>query len=622
MATSKLDVKLFGAIAVSRDTTVLGGRDFGGTKAKQLFQLLVLARGEPVPKDRLADQIWGEALPVNVNGTLETYVSVLRRRLTPANGDGRALITTAHEAYALPTDGYDLDLARFDELVRLAAVAQPSARRRYLEDALALAAGEVLADEPYSDWAIDERWRYGGRVVDTAIAASSAAMDDRDARSALEHAEFAIGRDPLDERGYQAGLLALHALGRDREAIALFDRYCTAAADEGGEAPVSDALRELRATIGRREAINLRPRGDGQLQVAAPGHSPRRMLGRAAELETLGRALAATNDGGSELVLVEGERGIGKTTLLEAASRELGESVRVGWARCSELVSGIPYAALALALREVLGKTDVDVRSYPALAGIFPEMRVRSKGAAPRAVDTLEALVTLVMAVAPLVLFLDDLQWADSDTLVALGYLGNRGPLRGVTVTAAVRPEEVASHHAAAQLRPTLRIPLGELEEYELAPLGIADLHHRTEGHPFFVSLAIADDEGGRRSLSEWVSDRCRAEGDDPYRLLSAACLLEESFSASRLAGVLDLKTAAVADSLDKLCRRRLLVVDDGRFRFRTRSMRDALADSLSPASRSLLEQRIALDGPPGPKHGRRERRRAAARLHAFPIAN
>ena len=508
--------------------------------------------------------------------------------------------------------------------MRLANVAEPSARRRYLEDALALASGEVLADEPYSDWAIDERWRYGGRVIDTAIAASSAAMDDRDARRALEHAEFAIGRDPLDERGYQAGLLALHTLGRDRDAIALFERYCAAAADEDGEAPVSEQLRDLRATIGRREAINMRPRGDGPFPVehAAAGPAPRRVLGRAAELGSLGRALAATSDGGSELVLVEGERGIGKTTLLEAASLELGDSVRIGWARCSELVSGIPYAALALALREVLGSSDVDTRSYPALAGIFPEMRVRSKRSAPRTVDTLEALVALVMALAPLVLFLDDLQWADSDTLVALGYLGNRGPLRGVTIAGALRAEEVGSDHAAAQLRPTMRIALGELDERELAPLGIADLHHRTDGHPLFVSLAIADDEGGRRSLSEWVSDRCRAEGDDPYRLLSAACLLEESFSASRLAGVLDLETAEVAESLDKLCRRRLLVLDDGLFRFRTRSMRDALADSLSPASRSLLEQRIALDGPPGPKHGRRERRRATASLQALPIAN
>ena len=72
LASNKREVKLFGGIAVSRGSTTLGARDFGGTKAKQLFQLLVLARGEPMPKDRLADLIWREWLPVHVNATLET----------------------------------------------------------------------------------------------------------------------------------------------------------------------------------------------------------------------------------------------------------------------------------------------------------------------------------------------------------------------------------------------------------------------------------------------------------------------------------------------------------------------------------------------------------------------
>jgi DNA-binding SARP family transcriptional activator len=601
VASSKLEVKLFGAVAVTRGSTVLGAKDFGGTKAKQLFQLLVLARGEPVPKDRLADLIWGESLPVHVNATLETYVSVLRRKLTAANGEGRGLITTGHEAYALPTSGYELDLARFDELVRLADVAESSARRRYLEDALALATGSVLADEPYSDWAIDERWRYERRVIDTAVAASAAAMADRDARSALAHAERAIEVEPLDERGYHAGLLALHALGRDRDAIALYERCCATLA-EAEAAPVSEELDELRATIERREAINVPPRARplpraGQA-VTRTSHA--RLLGRVAELDQLSHALEATRDGGSELVLIEGELGIGKTTLLEAATRRL-DGVSIGWARCSELVSGIPYAALALALREVLGTSTVDVRHFPALAGVFPEMRVRSTRAAPRAVDALESLVALVEALAPLVLVLDDLHWADSDTLVALDYLSSRGPLRGVTVAAAYRPEEIGSDHRVARLRPTMRIGIDVLQAHDLAPLGIADLHHRTEGHPLFVSLAVAGDEDGRRSRSEWVATRCRAEGEAGYRLLSAACLLEESFSASRLAAVLDLETAEVAQELDRLCRRRLLSLCDARFRFRTRLMRAALADSLSPASRSLLEQRISRDGPPGP---------------------
>ena len=85
----------------------------------------------------------------------------------------------------------------------------------------------------------------------------------------------------------------------------------------------------------------------------------------------------------------------------------------------------------------------MDVRDFPALAAVFPEMRVRSTRAAPRTVDALESLVALVEALAPLVLVLDDLHWADTDTLVALDYLSSRGPLRGVTVAGAFRPEDV-----------------------------------------------------------------------------------------------------------------------------------------------------------------------------------
>jgi DNA-binding SARP family transcriptional activator len=591
VTSSKLEVKLFGSIAVTRGSATLGARDFGGTKAKQLFELLVLARGEPVPKDRLADQIWGEALPVNVRGTLETYISVLRRKLTLPNGEGRGLITTEHEAYALPTAGYELDLDRFDELVRLS-----------------LATGSVLADDPYSEWAIDERWRYERRIIDTCIAAAAAAMADRDERAALAHAERAIKIEPLDERGYHAGLVALQALGRGRDAIALYRRACATMA-EADAPPLSPALHALRDTIEGREEISPAPRARALRRTAAtPRSAPTRLLGRAAELADLTRALQATRDGGSDLVLLSGELGIGKTTLLEAASRDL-DGVAIGWARCSELVSGIPYAALALALREVLGASEVDVRSFPALAAVFPEMRVRSTRVAPRAVDALESLVALVDALAPLVLVLDDLHWADPDTLVAVDYLSSRRPLRGVTVAAALRSEEIGADHGAARLRPTMQIQLQPLGEHDLAPLGIDGLYHRTEGHPLFVSLAVAADDEGRRLRSEWVSNRCRAEGETAWRLLLAACLLEESFSASRLAAIVDMQTAEVAEQLDRLYRRRLLSLDDWRFRFRTRVMREALADSLSPASRSMLEQRIARDGAPGPDVARLEYR-------------
>ncbi|MDX6600793.1 MAG: hypothetical protein QOE87_4680, partial [Gaiellales bacterium] len=470
-----------------------------------------------------------------------------------------------------------------------------------LDDALALVTGVVLADEPYSEWAIDVRWRYERRVIVAAVAASSAALADRDARSALLHAERVMTLEPLDERGYHAALLALCALGRKRDAVALYDRCCSTFA-KAGCMEASAELRDLRAAIERREVVTAGPRAGTTVPAAAAALPPAaRLLGRASERDRLSEALASTADGGSAFALVEGEVGIGKTTLLKATSQGL-TGVSVGWASCSELVSGIPYAALALALREVLGTSQVDVRGYPALAAVFPEMRVRSPHAAPRTADTLEALVALAEELAPFVLVLDDLHWADADSLVALAYLGSRGPLPGVSMVAAVTPEEMDNGHPVSRLRPTLVIRLEALEEHDLAPLGIPDLFHRTDGHPLFVSFAVAPDEKGKRALSESVAARCQAEGDYAYQLLSTACLLEEPFSASRVAGVLGLSTPDVARALDRLCRRRLLCVEDGKLRFRARSMREALADSLSPPSRTILEQRISRDGPPGPR--------------------
>ena len=160
-----------------------------------------------------------------------------------------------------------------------------------------------------------------------------------------------------------------------------------------------------------------------------------------------------------------------------------------------------------------------------------------------------------------------------------------------------------ASDHRVAQLRPTMRIPLGALEEHDLAPLGIADLYHRSEGHPLFVHLAVAPDEDGKRAALR-VRSRTAA---GPRATRPSGCSAPPACSRSRSRprgsrAFSSCTTAEVAEELDRLCHRRLLSLDDGRFRFRTRLMREAMADSLSPASRSLLEQRIARDGAPGPE--------------------
>ncbi|MGH9243278.1 MAG: winged helix-turn-helix domain-containing protein [Acidimicrobiales bacterium] len=74
-----MGVRMFGRLQLDVGGSKLGPRDLGGVKPKQLLELLLLERGRPVSKDRLADLVWGERLPRRVEATIESYMSVLAR---------------------------------------------------------------------------------------------------------------------------------------------------------------------------------------------------------------------------------------------------------------------------------------------------------------------------------------------------------------------------------------------------------------------------------------------------------------------------------------------------------------------------------------------------------------
>src|ERR687892_483467 len=78
-APQALRIRLFGALEIDDGSRVLGPRDLGGARPKQVLELLLAGRGHRVPTDRLAEQLWGEELPLNAAGSLQTFVSVLRR---------------------------------------------------------------------------------------------------------------------------------------------------------------------------------------------------------------------------------------------------------------------------------------------------------------------------------------------------------------------------------------------------------------------------------------------------------------------------------------------------------------------------------------------------------------
>src|SRR5918999_1394403 len=318
-APQALRIRLFGALEIEDGSRVLGPRDLGGARPKQVLEILLPGRG-----------------------------------------------------HLVPTDLVELDLDRFDELVERSAREPTHEARRSLEQALELARGEVLEDEPYALWALDLRGTYKGRVLGAHLEAADAALAELDYAAALAHAEKAAALDRFSERAHRTAMLALYALGCQHDALETYRRFRTLLDEELGLAPTAET-RALEAAVLREEDVrSLLPR----LIVRARrtgGARAVRLLGRERELDTLERATREALEGSFALLLVEGEAGVGKTRLLDELATSLA-GTRVGRWSCAELEQHLAYVPLAGALRDALDGIELDPRRRPALARILPEL--------------------------------------------------------------------------------------------------------------------------------------------------------------------------------------------------------------------------------------------------------
>jgi hypothetical protein len=251
---------------------------------------------------------------------------------------------------------------------------------------------------------------------------------------------------------------------------------------------------------------------------------------------------------------------------------------------------------LATAVRDALRDVEPDLAALPALRQILPELRLTDACGDFQEVDGLESLVELVQAHAPIVLVIDDLQWADPATFSALAYMQRRCVDLPVALVVAAQTDDIGADHPLWRLTPSRRFKLRPLTPVDVAPLGVPDLHQRTGGDPQLVTAAARSSaqESLEHTLAETMLARCRAEGARAYRLLLHAAALEQPFRAEALAPMLLSSPARTTEDLELLCDRRLLVVDGSRFRFRFDIYRDVLLGSLPPVRRCRLRQLAA----------------------------
>lgn len=208
-----MHIELFGPLQVLDGARRLRGSDLGGAKPRSVLEVLLLARGRTVSKERLAELLWNTAPPRNAASTLEHHVCVLRRRLFTDQATAKRVLVTECGAYRFDTTLVDLDVDRFDRLVRQSERCDTAHARPLLAEAVDIARCDLLDDAPYAPWAIEERELYRSRVARAHLWLARDCMEQHNFLGALRHAEDALQFAPYSEEAFRTIMVADHAMG-------------------------------------------------------------------------------------------------------------------------------------------------------------------------------------------------------------------------------------------------------------------------------------------------------------------------------------------------------------------------------------------------------------------------
>ncbi|NKZ05007.1 AAA family ATPase, partial [Actinomadura latina] len=633
--------------------------DLGGPRQRSVLARLTVARGRMVPADRLVEDLWAAAAPPRAAAGLQSFVSHLRRALEPDRPPRRParILVTEPPGYALRLPDGAVDAWRFDALIDAAGAlleTDPAGARRAAEVALAEWRGPAYAEFADLPWAAAEAARLDERRRLAVERRAAAMLRVGAAAEAVPDLETHAAGNPLREEAWRLLALALYRAGRQGDALAALRRARAALAEELGVDP-GPALRSLEAGILAQAPALAEPEPalgvpEPPLGVLEPAPPVLRLasrpaeqpafVGRVGELARLAEAARDAAAGHGCLVLVGGDAGMGKTALAERFGGGLaGQGWTCAWGRAPE-TGGAPAAwPWAELLRDLTAAAPPAAGLAGRLAPLLDDAATGHAATGHAATghgdtghgdtDVSTGRFRLHLAVAdylagvadtaPLLLVLDDLHWADEETLALLVRLAGRLRDRRVLLVATFRQTEVAEGLAAALAalarHEPVRIDLGGLSPDEVAVLvrgtcatrlddaELSAIAERTGGNPFFTreTARLLDAEGlpaATRRVPAGVGDVLRrriARLPEPARavLRDAAVLGRDADLRvlAELAGddetVIDAVEAGLGSGL-------VTEPAPGRMRFAHALVRDTLYAGLSRARRTRLHGRVA----------------------------
>ncbi|MFI9009989.1 BTAD domain-containing putative transcriptional regulator [Actinosynnema sp. NPDC053489] len=501
----------------------------GSNRQQAVLAVLSAHPNRLVPLRTLIAGVWGAEAPASATGNLHTYLSGLRRAFGPA----RDLLVSGAAGYSLRLDEAALDSAVFDRL-RLEAERRYAAGDRRgavaaLDEGLALWSGEAYAGVrgPFAEQA---RRRLEAVRLEAVRLRARARLELGEHAEPVAELTDLVRQHPLDEAAHELLMLALHRGGRHAEALEAFRTARLSLAAAGREP--GPALRELHQVVLSGPAAGSRP--EVPVLRVAPPRPPRvptgRLLGRAAELAALTGALDDVLAGRGRAVWVEGEAGIGKTALLaEALGGAVERPCHLAWAVADEVSGRFPLQVVMEALDVTPAAADPR-RAELAVKLREPAAQHGWNRTAP--VDRLLAFTGELCATAPLVLVVDDLQWADDASLLLWNRLATATEHLPLLLVGASRP--------GARGRPG-RLRRGVLEAagllVALPPLAPADAER-------LVGAVIGASRGpGLRSLAS-------AAGGNPLYAVEIAELMARDGGVRVVDGAAEVDDTSPVDSL------------------------------------------------------------------------
>ena len=323
---------------------------------------------------------------------------------------------------------------------------------------------------------------------------------------------------------------------------------------------------------------------DGDVPAGAAGTCPPDLVEREGTLQLLAECLHGVAGGGGRVVLVGGEAGVGKTSLLKALAASRGEA-QLWWGACDALQTPHPLAPL----RDIARSGATGLRTLLAAEG-------------DRATLFGAVLSQLQCSERPVLFVVEDVHWADEATLDLLKFLGRRIDRAPCLLVVSYRDDEVASTHPLRRLVGELPGSLlTRVDVQRLSPAAVevlarqalrspAGIHAVTRGNPFFVTELLQHGSGGvPRGVQDLVLSRLARLGPQAQAVVRLTSVVPAKIERWLVEALLGSDAVALEECLDA----GLLTASMSTLGFRHELARDAVESSLSAPAAQALHARV-----------------------------